>query len=385
VHAAVKQAWTAVLDHRSFEANTPFDDAGGDSLDGLHLWSLIENTLNAQLSFDSLCLDMTPRALTEAVQNQLTRDKRRLGQVSNKPQVFYMPTAEGDTFLQSQLRAGISADVSFEIIRYPSTFDFLENEANFEALIEAAVGQIVEKTDQPCNILGYSFGGFVAWATACRLKQLGRPLGFIGLIDARRSSEVGDQGRAATRWHQVLRQLLFEPRYAAVRALQRGVALIVDTGSIKVQRKVYKAAALLSSGAAFRAQLHFTERLRIRSGRHWKPAALDHPVCLFRSDEYLPNRPDFGWGNVCPRLEIVDVGGTHESLLHLPDRDTLCRRVVQRIESSIGAQKSLCDLAERTLGAKSGNRERTTTSEDEFGRVGDPQLAVPSPPRFPVN
>lgn len=339
VHAAVKQAWTTVLGHRSFEANTPFDDAGGDSLGGLHLWSLIEHALNADLSFDSLNLDMTPRALAEAVKNQLSRDNRRRGRVSNKPQVFYMPTAEGDTFLQSQLRAGMSADVSFEIIRYPSTPDFLENEARFEALIEASVSQIVGKTDQPCHILGYSFGGFVAWATACRLKQLGRPLGFIALIDARRNSEVEDQQRAPTWWHDVLRQIVCEPQHAAVRVLQRGVGLAVETGSIAVQRKVYDAASLLSPGAAFRAQLHVTERLRVYAGRQWKPEALDHPVCLFRSDEYLASRPDFGWGSICPLLEIVDVGGTHDSLLQPPDRDVLCGRVMQKMKSSIAARE----------------------------------------------
>ena len=348
VHTAVKQAWTTVLDHRSFDDNTPFDDAGGNSLDGLHLWSLIENALNAELSFDTLHLDMTPRALAEAIENQLTRNKRRLGQFSNKPKIFYMPTAEGDTFLQSQLRAGMSADVSFEIIRYPSTFDFLENEARFEALIEASVSQIVEQTDQPCNILGYSFGGFVAWATACRLMQVGRPLGFIGLIDARRNSDVRNQQPAAP-WHQVLGQALIEPRYAAVRAVQRGVALIVDTGSITVQQKVYKAAALLSPSAAFRAQLFITERLRMYSGRQWKPAVLDHPVCLFRSDEYLSSRPDFGWGNVCPRLEIVHVGGTHDSLLQVPDRDVLCRRVVQKIKSSIEAPAAVQEKTSEQL------------------------------------
>jgi acyl-coenzyme A synthetase/AMP-(fatty) acid ligase/thioesterase domain-containing protein/acyl carrier protein len=332
LHAAVKLAWTTVLDQRSFETGTSFDIAGGDSLGALHLWSLIENALNAELSFDSLQLDMTPEALTAAIEKQLTPTKARLDRASDKPIIFYMPTAEGDTFLQAQLRAGMSADVCFQIIRYPSTFDFLKDETRFEALIEASVRQIVETTDQPFNILGYSFGGFVAWATACRLKQLGQPLGFIGLIDARRHSDVREQQQhAAIHWRQFLRRLLFEPHYALMRAFLR---LTVETSPIPVLRKVYRAAALLPSGAAFRADLYFTEQLRMCSGRRWTPTALDHPVCLFRSDEYLPNCPDFGWRDLCPQLDIVPVRGSHDSLLeHVPDRDVLCGRVVQKLQA----------------------------------------------------
>jgi acyl-CoA synthetase (AMP-forming)/AMP-acid ligase II/thioesterase domain-containing protein/acyl carrier protein len=334
VRAAVKLAWTTVLDQRSFETDTSFDDAGGDSLGALHLWSLIENALNAKLSFDSLQLDMTPDALAAAIEKQLTPNKGKLDRASDKPLIFYMPTAEGDTFLQAQLRTGMSADVRFQIARYPSTFDFLKDEAKFEALIETSVRQIVGKTDQPINVLGYSFGGFVAWATACRLQQLGQPLGFVGLIDARRYRDVGEQQHAATPWHQPFGRFLFEPRYAVMRAFQRGLRLTVENCSISIVRKVHKAAALLPPGAAFRADLHFAEQLRMYSGRRWTPTALDHPVCLFRSDEYLPDCPDFGWRKLCPQLDIIPVAGSHDSLLlHGPDRDLLCRRVVQKIQA----------------------------------------------------
>jgi thioesterase domain-containing protein len=295
---------------------------------------LVENALNAKLSFDSLQLDMTPDALATAIEKQLAPNKGRLDRASDKPLVFYMPTAEGDTFLQAQLRAGMSADVCFQIIRYPSTFDFLKDEARFEALVEASAKQIVGKTDLPINLVGYSFGGFAAWATACRLRQLGLPLGFVGLIDARRYRDVGEQQRVATPWHQPLGQLLFEPGNTVVRAFQKGLRLTLDNGSIPIARKVYKATAALPSGAAFRADLHFAEQLRMYAGRQWTPTPLDHPVCLFRSDEYLPTRPDFGWRNLCPQLEIIPVTGSHDSLLlHAPDRDLLCRRVVEQIQA----------------------------------------------------
>lgn len=334
VHAAVKLAWTAVLDQQSFETNTSFDAAGGDSLGALHLWSSIENALNEKLSFDGLHLDMTPDVLVAAIEKQLVPNKGSLDRASDKPIIFYVPTAEGDTFLQAQLRAGMSAEVHFHVIRYPSTFDFLKDEAKFEALIEDSVRQIVGKADQPFNILGYSFGGFVAWATACRLQQLGQPLGFVGLIDARRYRDVGEPQRVATPWHQPLGRLLFEPGDAVIRAFQKGLRLTLETGSIPVVRKVYKATAMLPSGAAFRADLYFAEQLRMYAGRRWTPTRLDHPVCLFRSDEYLPNRPDFGWRNLCPQLEIIPVTGSHDSLLlHAPDRELLCRRVAQKVQA----------------------------------------------------
>jgi len=325
VHAATRQAWVTILDERSFDANVPFEEAGGDSLAALHLWSLIEHALKAELSFDNLRLDMTPRTLTESIEKQLTRSKPGNGAGASTPLLFYFPTAEGDTFLQAQLRAGMSADVRCEIVRYPSALDFLESEAKFEALVDASVRQIAEHTDQPCNIVGYSFGGFVAWATACRLKELGRPLNLVGLIDARRMRA----GMVQTN----VRRLLLEPRYAVDRAVRGGLRLTVETGYFPLLRSFHKATSMLPPKAAFRTHLHLIEQLRMYACRRWAPAVLDHPVCLFRSDE-LPDSPDFGWGKLCPRLEIVPIGGTHDSLLYPPDRDVLCEKIVGKLQSS---------------------------------------------------
>ena len=51
--AAVEQAWTEVLDHHSFAASIPWDEAGGDSLDALRLWCRIEEILGSRLPLEA--------------------------------------------------------------------------------------------------------------------------------------------------------------------------------------------------------------------------------------------------------------------------------------------------------------------------------------------
>src|SRR5262249_38916140 len=67
IEHAVMNAWSKVLDQRSFETNLPWDKAGGDSLNALRLWFLIEEALGIGLPLDALDLSATPEELVASV------------------------------------------------------------------------------------------------------------------------------------------------------------------------------------------------------------------------------------------------------------------------------------------------------------------------------
>jgi thioesterase domain-containing protein len=99
-----------------------------------------------------------------------------------------MPPADGDLPQHARFRAVLKDEIRCVVIRYPTWQEMIDAGGLFDAIVGSAVSQIVAHQDCDAYLLvGYSFGGFVAWETACRLVQMGRRVAFVGLIDTRRA------------------------------------------------------------------------------------------------------------------------------------------------------------------------------------------------------
>jgi thioesterase domain-containing protein len=86
--------------------------------------------------------------------------------------------------------------------------------------------------------------------------------------------------------------------------------------------------------------------LRAVKGSKIKP--LDIQCTLFCShDRKAPQ--DLGWQSLCPRLRIVTVGGTHDSILELPNAEILCRQLIEELDrnESSSAASDLGAASER--------------------------------------
>src|SRR4029077_3443843 len=165
VHDAVAHAWTTIAGRKSFEANMPWDEAGGDSLAALHVWCLIEELLGKRLVINSLELTATRAMLVAEVEKHLSSSQIA---ASRAPIVFFLPSADGDTPLQAQFRAAFHNQIRFEVIQYPPWRDMIDAGAGFDLLITAAVDQILAANDGDIFLAGFSFGGFVASEVARR-------------------------------------------------------------------------------------------------------------------------------------------------------------------------------------------------------------------------
>jgi acyl-coenzyme A synthetase/AMP-(fatty) acid ligase/thioesterase domain-containing protein/acyl carrier protein len=329
---AVRDAWAEVLKDTSLDQNASFETVGGDSLRALHMWGLIESALGRPLSFDHFDLAMTPAALVAAIERQYQERPEENGAVANKPlHIFYMPTAGGDTPLQARFRKALRPSVTLEAIRYPTVQEMLDTNSSFEFLVECVARHIMTVSGAPLYIMGYSFGGFVAWAVACRVKQLGGEIGLVALLDPRRHNDAHEPLPAHRFVLQIADRITRNPRDAAARAFQNSLAWFLRTSSSRFASTVFHCSALLPSPLRFKFEFHFADQLRMASARQWRPQPLDCPAVLFRSDEFLPSNPDFGWKAVCPSLEVVPVHGTHDTIFDSPNREHLCERILSAI------------------------------------------------------
>jgi oxalate---CoA ligase len=341
VRHAVERAWTELLDERTFSANFSWSDAGGDSLNALRLWFRIETMLGKQLSLDAVDPDSTPSSIIAAIEKMLGASAGQ--SVSNPntdrgPLVFFMLPAEGDYPTLVRFRAAFGDKVRFVVIQYPSWREMIDAGARFDALVSAAEAQIrAQCQDRVCFLAGYSFGGFVAWETARRLAESGYKIGFLGLIDTRRRENLAInpalaprrlRAESTPRIRLLVRSILERPIRTTV--LRGFLSFLVAVRAFWLLRPLGELAIRRRSRGAFAFQWHLVVLLRLNSLRKREFGPLHVPVTLFRSDDFDPKSPDYGWGAMCSQLTVVPVSVSHISMI--TETDVLCPRFLEVLE-----------------------------------------------------
>jgi acyl-CoA synthetase (AMP-forming)/AMP-acid ligase II/thioesterase domain-containing protein len=315
VRNAVKLAWTEVLGRDSYFADVPLNQTGGDSLDAMRMWLLIEKTLGMQLLMDALESDPTPSQLATALTQQL-----RASATSPSQSVFLMMPAEGDSPSLAHFRALLKDQVRFVMIEYPGWREMIDAGAGFDAIVAAAVAQIGRQSreDVPCRLVGYSFGGLVAVKAASRLVEQGRQIDFLALIDTRaeRPPEKTRQARSVTR---------------SMKLIGKMFSALILISAFRPLKLMGQLATLLPTKQAFAIQYMLNTRLRTRSLRRLQLEAIPMPITLYRSNE--GTSPDNGWGAYCNQVAVVPIGGNHHSILEPPFLDILCEQFLKAIET----------------------------------------------------
>jgi oxalate---CoA ligase len=322
VKSAVSHAWTEVFGPDSLAADTQLSDTGGDSLDAMRLWLLIEQALGTRLLMDVLDADPRATELVVALERQLSSRSSNDGQL-----VFLMTPAHGDLPGLAHFRAALSSQIRFNLIEYPDWRKMIESGSRFEALVEAAVEQICQQTleHEACYLVGYSFGGFVAFEAARRLVEQGRHISFLGLIDSRTSRPTD---ATPTR----------KPPFVLA-LVGKIISALILASAFRPLKLIGEMATWLPAKSAFTVEFMLNFRLRTKSLRLLQLEPLKAPVTLFRSDEG-PSR-DNGWGPYCSELTIVPIGGDHHSILAPPHIDLLSARFLQSIE--LARTEASCD------------------------------------------
>jgi thioesterase domain-containing protein/acyl carrier protein len=322
VKMAVERAWSEILGRDSYIADIPLIETGGDSLDALRLWLLIENILGTQLSMAVLESDPTPSQLMAALEQQLralTGGPVLHSLSATEPLVFLMTPAGGDSPMLARFRAVFKDRIRFALIEYPGWREMIDAGAGFDALADAATAQICaqRRENELCLLAGYSFGGLVAMETARRLVKRGRRIGFLALIDT-----AAGKARAAPprRWHSIISALILMSAYRTLRIIGR-------------------LAPLLPAKRTFAVEFVINERLRILSLRRFRIKPLQVQTMLYRSDDWTS--PDNGWSALGHSVTVIPIGGNHQSMLGPPFLDILCTRFLEAVENVASGEN--CD------------------------------------------
>jgi thioesterase domain-containing protein len=193
----------------------------------------------------------------------------------------------------------------------------------------------------PCHLIGYSFGGIVVVELARQLMASGCTLGFVGLLD----TTCHERYWPRSQWllfaaRQVLRRLLELRRLSPVAALRHFATKLAALGR-HIRRRFDSAPGGPQPGqsiyyiAGLDPDFQRVRDAAIIAWESYQPTPLDCRMVMFRSalgDQHACD-PVAIWRRHISRLEVVDVPGSHITMIRKPHVRDLATQISLRLHA----------------------------------------------------
>ena len=327
-----------MLDRRSLRADLSFDEAGGDSLRLLRFIFDLERHCRIGLPLAPFSTEQRPSEMARALDRCLHGMADDTDETA--PILFLLPAIGGDDPRLVQLRALCRPALRPELVKLGDWPELLEPGFDIPKLAARLAGRIAARAPTgPLLLAGWSYGGFLAVTVAAALRQAGREVAFVGILDTTASPtsliDLAPQ-RRPTRMEN-LRQV---PAWIRKGQLKARLADFIVTRVVKRPRQVRLMVRLrriwLPFGFGFHLNWSMGLRLRRDMLAEWRrrkeppPPVPVSAIVMFRAAETVPDVPDErGWGAAYPGLRVVPVTGGHTTMLEPPHLETLCERLTE--------------------------------------------------------
>lgn len=231
--------WQKTLGLKRIGVHDNFFDLGGDSLIASALFVEIERQFGLRLPLSFVVENNTVRRMAGELQNpRRARGLVPLHPEGTKPPLFLVPGAYGDALFWRSLLPYLPPD--------RPVFGVQALQRDGDHLYRYSVEQVAQRFLEdirvvqpagPYRLLGYSFGGLIAFEMACQLETVGESVSFVGLVDtsppgSHREASIPDRIRIHANNLQKLSQKE-RPQYIK-NSLKR---LLIKIGQRQVVRK----------------------------------------------------------------------------------------------------------------------------------------------------
>ncbi|MFC8246582.1 SDR family NAD(P)-dependent oxidoreductase [Streptomyces chartreusis] len=344
----VSGVWAEVLGRRPTDVRTDFAAEGGDRPAAQALVDAVRSRLGevpSGLTADAVLAQRTVAAIAELIRPTVNSSCDSVVNVLRPPRpgssrlpLFTFHPAGGPTSVYLPLTQLLPSDQAvYGMERLNAVGTMEEKAAHYLSLIRDLQPQ------GPYQLLGWSFGGCLAYEAARRLRDAGHSVGFLGLIDTILPAALPDLDSE---------QLLIERfgRFAEYIEQTYGprldlpyeeLAATPDEQQIEVVMRLVAEVGLDMSPGIMEHQR--TSYVDARVGERYVPRPYDGHVVLYRAQEaqvlttaldprYLRSEADLGWAPLCSSLEVVPVEGDHLSLIDPPHVETIARHLTRALQ-----------------------------------------------------
>ena len=186
IRSIIENHWKHVLCVHSVEFNQSFFELGGDSLKFVRLWTLINSSFEIEIElkdfFESITLGSQSNLVGRLLNVAIFPDNSKFS--DDKFQLHLFPPMGGIGFVYNNLLARIANCVNPYIYHFKGLKKAENVAASFENYILSLSREIISvNKHNVIHLLGYSFGGVLAFETAKVLENAGFNVHLI-LIDS---------------------------------------------------------------------------------------------------------------------------------------------------------------------------------------------------------
>jgi amino acid adenylation domain-containing protein len=352
------QIWKDLLgtEHVTLDAN--FFDIGGDSLLGVQLFQRVQTITGVNLPLSTLLTAQTVREQVCAFRDASIRNADPRGAAQHlpggwsplvpiqeggsRPPLFAVHALGGNVLNYVPLARSLGADQPVYGLQAIGLDGIAQPLTTIEEMAARYLPEVRARCPHgPYYLCGGSMGGLIAYELAQMLAAQGEQVAFVGLFDTygpgcMTTSPSSRLGHWRERWAQLRRLDAVTRRAALVNACARRVERGRD--------------ALQHAWCRWRGQaLPHDTRYRELERAHWRadfayrPRAYSGMVNLFRAREQpepLADMRALGWDTVAlGGVHVIDLPGTHETLIEQPELANALRSVLDRAQRSAGVEE----------------------------------------------
>ena len=331
--------WAEVLNLSQVGINENFFDLGGHSLSAIGLHSQIGKLTGKTLPIASIfqfgTIAQQAQLIEEAVFDQDPIKIIHLRTHGRGRPIFVMPGITGSVMISPRL---------YELIDSP-TFGCqpclerwnIEMFRDFRVTAGMLADAVKEQqTDGPYALMGYSYGGIMAYEVASVLQQRGEDIAMLAVLDAGpKNRRTRDPIARLTRYSRIARNVPFwlreEGRQFEWRDFSKRLAVFLRHQKRKIiERDFVTKFGDIWDEATISSQNVEIMRTAYDAFRDYEPGYFQGKLTLFRA-KTLPlmsgSTKDRGWKRHVRELEIHAFDGDHRSILQSPQIEGLAIKI----------------------------------------------------------
>lgn len=334
----IAEAWRKVLGLPEVGATDSFFDLGGDSLLAVQLVLEIERTLDKSLPLSVFYHTATVREMARWLSGENRETPARgvicLNPHGGQPPLFCIPGRGGTAFSYRGLATLLDDDRPVYALQYPGIDDDEQPYDRVEALAAEFIRRIrCVHPDGPVLLIGYSFGGLVAYEVAQQLTADGVKVLYLGLLDTLAPGAIRPRPKLQRAWLHLNKMTPADAIHRIRRSLIGGDKPSVDHRRNDPWQDDDTPASPSGNGRlsqALQRLKHATKAARI----HYKPKPYDGNVSLFRTSHqpdwmcFVKVEPGYGWSKlVSGKVREYIIPGAHLEIFDAAHATMLAEQV----------------------------------------------------------
>jgi amino acid adenylation domain-containing protein len=325
----------ALLNSTGVGADDDFFHLGGNSLVAARLFARIEKQFGRRLPLATVLNARTPRTLAAVISDHQFQGSWDslvpLKTTGSQPPLFLVHAIGGNVVGYQELASCLPADQPLYALQARGLDGKCPPAKSVEEMAACYIAAIRSVQPQgPYHLGGYSAGGVVALAIACRLQESGAEVGNLILIDSsiegpvRNLSPSTPLAAECSRFARTVRGNLAYMRRIGIHDF-----LELKRRNWRMNARIVAHNLRVSRGYKLNVEESF-----IRALRSYKPGRFHGGAVLLRTADAEFSSPDItlGWSAVVDApVHVSDVPGDHDSILMKPQVEILAARISAQI------------------------------------------------------